>query len=397
MNQSDRETAALRKQHAALARQRRELQQRTAAPMSVESAAAQLGHYALKSSTAGFALLRDHRVRLGNDKWHELASPSRGGRWVVSDDGEPRTYGDLRALAASELTRLAVGGTATRNIVRTDNRQTLRVRLERLKGADAPSGFVVVEDVTFERARAEELARLRDALVQRERSSALGRVAGGIVHDLGNTVGVLVARLRVAASSDAAGARAQLKQMTAAVDNMRGTLERLHRFSRQGGTPPASVDLAAVIEAAVAMVAPTLGRSGRPTVRIETAISKQLPRVFGHAADLQSVLVNLLINAHDAMPKGGTITVAARSVRGRVVVAVRDEGTGVPPALLPRLFEPFFTTKSRDDRAGLGLSIAHGVVQAAGGSISAANRSEGGLEITLELKAARRPTKRRAR
>jgi C4-dicarboxylate-specific signal transduction histidine kinase len=107
--------------------------------------------------------------------------------------------------------------------------------------------------------------------------------------------------------------------------------------------------------------------------------------------------VNLLINAHDAMPKGGTITVAARSVRGRVVVAVRDEGTGVPPALLPRLFEPFFTTKSRDDRAGLGLSIAHGVVQAAGGSISAANRSEGGLEITLELKAARRPTKRRAR
>jgi C4-dicarboxylate-specific signal transduction histidine kinase len=396
MNETDPEIAALRKRQPQLERERRELPRRVADTMSAESAVAQLGSYALRRSTSGFALVRENRIRSGNDKWHELSSSSGGG-WVVSDDGEPRTYDDLRTLATSELVRLADGGTATRTILRTENQQTLRMRLERIKGADTPSGYVVVEDVTFERARTEEQTRLRDALVQHERLSALGRLAGGIVHDLGNTVGVLVARLRVAAVSDEAGARAQLTQMGAAVDNMRGTLERLHRFSRQGGTPPASTDLAAVIEAAVAMVAPTLGRSGRPAVRISTAIAKRLPRVVGYAADLQSVLVNLLINAHDAMPKGGAITVAARGARGRVVIAVRDEGCGVPPALLPRLFEPFFTTKSRDDRAGLGLSIAHGVVQAAGGTITAANRPDGGLEITIELKAARRPTRRRAR
>jgi signal transduction histidine kinase len=374
MNQTDPKIAALRKRPAELA---------------------QLGSYALKRFTSGLALVRDDRIHLANDKWHELSS-ARGGSWVVSDDGEPRTYRDLRTLAIRELGRLARRGTATRTLVRTENQQTLRMRLDRVTGADS-GGFVLVEDVTFERARSEELARLGDALLQHERLSALGRVAGGIVHDLGNAVGVLVARLRVAADSDDAGARAQLTQMRAAVDNMRGTLERLHRFSRQGGAAPTSVDLAAVIEAAVAMVAPTLSRSARPAVRIVTTIGKRLPRVAGHAADLQSVLVNLLINAHDAMPRGGTITVAARAVRGRVVVSVRDEGCGVPPKLLPRLFEPFFTTKSRDDRAGLGLSIAHGVVQAADGTITAANRPEGGLEITLSLKAERRTSKRRAR
>ena len=343
----------------------------------------------------GVALVRDHEIRLANGHWRQLAA--RDSRWVVTDGSASRSYGDLGRLATAELARLSRRKTATATIVRGDDRQTLRLRLERVTTPARESiGLVIVDDITTDGARADELARLRDALVRRDRLSALGRLASGIVHDLGNTLAALVARLQIAALSDDAGARRELRHIRAAADHMRGTLDRLHRFASEDRAPLTSVDLRGVLENAVTLIAPTLDGDGRrPAMRLEMAIPRRLPRVIGHPADLQSVFINLLLNARDAMPKGGTVIIAARVAGNRVVVSVRDQGTGVAPEHLPRLFEPFFTTKRGASRAGLGLSLAYGVVNAADGHITADNHPDGGLEITIGLRLARPRRKRR--
>jgi len=104
--------------------------------------------------------------------------------------------------------------------------------------------------------------------------------------------------------------------------------------------------------------------------------------VCGVAADLRYVFINLLLNARDAMPRGGTIRVRGSVAGGKAVVTVEDEGTGIPPEHLHSIFRPFFTTKGNQG-TGLGLSMAYGVMARAEGSITAANRPEGGAVFTL--------------
>jgi signal transduction histidine kinase len=104
--------------------------------------------------------------------------------------------------------------------------------------------------------------------------------------------------------------------------------------------------------------------------------------VLGEAANLRYVFINLLLNARDAMPNGGTIRVRGTHTGSRVVITVEDEGTGIPKAHLHSIFRPFFTTKGSHG-TGLGLSMAYGVMSRVGGSITAANRPEGGAVFTL--------------
>ena len=382
---------ALRRVQDDLRRRYRSLLRQVAAAAITDAELVRLGCFALQRSASGFALVRDHRVRLTNDRWRELDS-GRARRWTVADGGPERAYSDLGTLATAELARVDDEHAVVRTVVRDGDRRVLRMCLEPLPAA-APGagGMVVLDDVTLDRERADELARLRETIVQRERLSALGQLAGGIVHDLGNTVAALRARLELAAIGDAAGARRQLGHMLAAVDSMRATLDRLQRFSAQGAVGAAPVDLVAVIETAVDMMTPALGGgTRRRAIEVKLALPRKLPGVRGHAADLQSVFINLLLNARDAMPEGGTVLIAARAARGRVTVTVRDQGSGVAPEHLPRLFEPFFTTHAAAGHSGLGLSLARGIVHAAKGRIAAANHARGGLQITIELRVARR-------
>jgi CheY-like chemotaxis protein len=127
---------------------------------------------------------------------------------------------------------------------------------------------------------------------------------------------------------------------------------------------------------------------GRP-VRIDVAIPATLPPVRGVASEVRRVFVNLLINARDAMSRGGVISVRAWRERGRVKVEVADEGTGIAPRDLPRLFDPFFTTKG-EAGTGLGLSIAWSVMERLGGGIEARNRRDRrGAAFTLSFPVAR--------
>jgi two-component system, cell cycle sensor histidine kinase and response regulator CckA len=134
----------------------------------------------------------------------------------------------------------------------------------------------------------------------------------------------------------------------------------------------------------------------RPGPRIEiNADVPPLPLVRGTAAELSHLFSDLLLNAKDAMPGGGTIEVRAREGRSGVVVTVKDEGRGIPDEQLPRVFDPFFST-SETRETGLALSIAYGLLQRLGGSISAANRAGGGSVFTLEFPLASRSARRAA-
>ncbi len=170
---------------------------------------------------------------------------------------------------------------------------------------------------------------------------------------------------------------------------------RLQDFARQShDTPLESVDIAAVVGEAIEIVRTGIeGQSsldGAP-IRIRTDLPA-LPLISGLASDLRHVVVNLLLNARDAMSKGGTIRMLGEQQGKRVVLKVLDEGNGIPAKDLTKIFDPFFTTKGKRG-TGLGLSIARGVLARLGGDITAENRPEGGACFTLSFPLASGPSR----
>jgi signal transduction histidine kinase len=120
-------------------------------------------------------------------------------------------------------------------------------------------------------------------------------------------------------------------------------------------------------------------------VQLETQIADDLPEVTADETQLELALLNLLSNAIDAMPDGGTLTLRAETIGQRVRVAIRDTGVGIAPDVLPRIFEPWITTKASGRGTGLGLSITRDVINRIGGSIGAVSTPGGGTTFTIEL------------
>jgi two-component system NtrC family sensor kinase len=120
-------------------------------------------------------------------------------------------------------------------------------------------------------------------------------------------------------------------------------------------------------------------------VELETQIADDLPEVNADETQLELALLNLLSNAVDAMPDGGTLTLRAETVGQRIRVAIRDTGVGIPPEVLPGIFEPWITTKASGRGTGLGLSITRDVIDRIGGSISAISTPGRGTTFTIEL------------
>jgi len=239
----------------------------------------------------------------------------------------------------------------------------------------------------------EELRRIQHELFRHERMRAVGELAAGLAHDLNNTLNAMKLRLSLL-SNAAAIARHQshLRTLNRFVNDAAARIERLHDFVRQNpARPTEAVEVARVVREAIELVHSEVEEmatlAGR-RIAIENRLPARLPRVSAISSELRHVLANLLLNARDAMPTGGSIEIGGRVEEGGVVLTVADHGIGIPEALLGRVFEPFFTTKGRQG-TGLGLSMAREVMERFGGSISAANRPQGGAEFTLRFVCAR--------
>ena len=250
--------------------------------------------------------------------------------------------------------------------------------------------LIVGQDVTA-RVEAEEALRLnREVLVNQERLKAVGELASGIAHDLNNSLNALRLRVELLCSDAALLSRHSdaLQLISRIVRDAAATIGRLQDFARRGHELPVeNVDLNAILAQSVEIAKSTLedrnlllGRS----IRVELKVPR-LPLIVAEPAELRQVFLNLLLNAQDAMPAGGTISITGDASNGKIVVTVKDEGQGIPEENLNRIFDPFFTTKDVDKGTGLGLSQVYGFARRSGGTVLIDSELQRGTTVTLYL------------
>jgi hypothetical protein len=239
--------------------------------------------------------------------------------------------------------------------------------------------LVLINDVT-EREQAQLLLReTEEQLRHAQKMDAIGRLAGGVAHDFNNVLTVIEGYASILEDALADDPRqADAAEIRRAAERAAGITRQLLTLSRHGVSSPRSVD----VDELITRFLPMLRRLVGEPVEVTTLLRKVPPVVIdpGH---FEQVLMNLAVNARDAMPEGGRLVIetqaakldeegaAARGLEpGRyVTVAVTDSGTGIDAAIRDRIFEPFFTTKDSGQGTGLGLSIVHGIASQAGGNV----------------------------
>jgi two-component system, cell cycle sensor histidine kinase and response regulator CckA len=236
-------------------------------------------------------------------------------------------------------------------------------------------GYVTItRDVTEQRS-------LQAQLAQAQKLESLGQLAGGIAHDFNNMLMVIFARCDILLRQlDSPKHRQFVSDIRAAAGKNRDLTQQLLAAARQQVLEPQVVSLNDVITSALQLLAPTLSEQ----IRIQTELEPSLWSVYADPGKLHQVLLNLAINARDAMPVGGVLTIESRNVQvesayarqrirlregSYVSLIVSDTGSGIPREILERIYDPFFTTKEPGRGTGLGLAVVRGIVEQTGGRI----------------------------
>lgn len=242
----------------------------------------------------------------------------------------------------------------------------VRLNCHRLEPGISPlSGIIVtVNDLR-------EHERLKSQVVRADRLATIGLLASTVAHEVGSPLNVILGRAEMLAETlvDDPNARRQIDAIAAQIERISEVVSRLLTFSRDAGPGREDVSLNRVLEEAVALVEPRLRRQ---RVRLRTELQPDLPNILGNAGHFHQVFLNLIMNALDAMPDGGELSVRTSMCEGAafmsqlkcncVQIEVRDTGPGIPPENRKRVFEPFFTTKQDGKGTGLGLAIAEQIV-----------------------------------
>ena len=250
--------------------------------------------------------------------------------------------------------------------------------------------FVIVYDVT---ERTNEQARLVEAeerVRQSQKIESLGQLTGGVAHDFNNLLMVISGGLEVMEGLAPARREKVIAGMRHAVDRGAGLSRQLLAFSRRQPLRPEAVSVARNIDG----MREILERSLQGNIQVEVAFGPGLWPVEADPGQLELVVLNLAINARDAMPNGGTIRIGARNAPALndeelhgdyVELSLADTGTGMVPEVLARVFEPFFTTKEIGKGSGLGLAQAHGFAKASGGALRIESVPRDGTTVFLYL------------
>ena len=236
----------------------------------------------------------------------------------------------------------------------------------------------------------------RQQLRQAQKLEALGQLTGGIAHDFNNLLALAIVDLEMIA--ELARDRTRIAQLAeearAVLQNGAELTEHLLTFARRQRLEGRLVDINAMVAATGELLRRSLGQA----IRVETMLTDERCQAWVDPTQLQNALLNLAFNARDAMPDGGTLTVATGSERaiegdqqrglepgGFVVVKVADTGHGMAPEVLEHAFEPLFTTKQAGGGTGLGLSIVYGFAKQSGGHVSIRSEVGHGTTVTLYL------------
>jgi PAS domain S-box-containing protein len=250
-------------------------------------------------------------------------------------------------------------------------------------------GFAkITRDITERREAQLKLEQMHRQLAESQKLDALGQLTGGVAHDFNNLLMIIsgsLHTLRRAAGDDAKSQRA-LAAIDGATRRGASLTGQLLTFARRQSVNPQAVDVAGHIDAVRSVLDVGVGSA----VMLRFDIAPDVWPVMADLAEFETALVNLVINARDAMADGGIITISARNETssdgsGYVAISVQDNGSGIAPDILSKIFDPFFTTKPIGKGTGLGLSQVHGFAHQAGGTVRVASELGKGTTITILL------------
>jgi len=226
-----------------------------------------------------------------------------------------------------------------------------------------------------------ELTETQQQRVDSEKLSAVGLVAASVAHDIRNILTPLTIEMTLADQDDATARRESFELMKKQVDRLALLTNRLLSLSRPTRTERAEIDIAVAIDRVIETIA---SQASTENVAISKRVSKSLPTVSGDEVQIDQVLLNISINAVQAMHEhGGTLNISAAANKGGVRIKIADTGHGIPHGFQSHLFDPFFTT--RTEGAGLGLYSSNRIVESHGGTIKVSSRSGIGTEFSIWL------------
>ena len=230
---------------------------------------------------------------------------------------------------------------------------------------------------------------LEDQLIQAEKLSSIGLLAAGVAHEVNTPLAVITSQAQM------------LMRQLSADDSLSRTLDKiikqafraseivnnLLKFSRVSGSEYSDLDLNKLVRETVSLVEPMLRAS---KISVNAQLCSSLPLVYANPGKLQQVFMNLIMNARDAMPRGGELTIATQCEDSSVCVEVSDNGVGISPEHLSKIFDPFFTTKSTSRGTGLGLAVTYGIIREHLGKIEVQSAVGRGTSFHVELPVARK-------
>ncbi len=331
------------------------------------------------SGPVGIAILdKDQRIREANGEFARILGHTQDS-----------------AIAGLDWTDICTCGPGETGVMPCESQSPFEVEFRRPNGArvhvlaarvklagERPGSVVVALDLTVQRATSESLRQAQLQLLQAQKLETIGRLAGGVAHDFNNLLTVIQGYTQIVQSggSQTEGDAAALSQVLRAADRAASLTRQMLAFSCQQVLEPRVLDLGQVLTDTEKMVRRVIGQA----VEILMRLPGNLGRVKADPVQVEQVLLNLVVNARDAMPRGGLLTLELKNfevdagfvaqhpeigVGEYVMLSVSDDGEGMDPVVVPRIFEPFFTTKEAGKGTGLGLATVYGIVRQSGGTI----------------------------
>ena len=331
--------------------------------------------------------------------WMNPAALEIFGKPEVQLVGSPLT--DLLDVESSRKLRdlqesLSASGEATQETATVSHGdKTLKLNVTNLIVDSRNVGFLIlVQDITPLITQINALEEAQSGLFNSAKLSALGQLSANLSHEINARLSNILGHTSVLLHDGDKGEshRKALSLIQDEVLHARGFIKEFLNMVYQVEPKPAAVSPAQELKTIIQLVrnkAKSLG------VRISEKYEKELPSVQGYPSHLKLAFLNIINNAFDAMPKGGTLTIEAKKKDGHILILFKDTGCGVPPQTLNKLFNPFFTTKDRNKYFGLGLSITLGIMQRHQGNIEIKSDEAKGtvLTVTLPIHGGRKETR----
>jgi two-component system NtrC family sensor kinase len=289
----------------------------------------------------------------------------------VAVDGNGHKHGASTAVMAAAVHREAILNIAIAPLVSKDGHQIGRI--------------ILFDDIT-------DRSELERQLVQADKLSSIGLLAAGVAHEVNTPLAVISTYAQMLAKQVSGDSQKSVLLEKIAKQTFRASeiVNSLLNFSRTSTTEVSDIDLNKLVRDTVSLIDHQL-REAKVTVHFDLAPA--VAPVRGNSGKLQQVLLNLFINARDAMDvrgEGKQLNVSTVAISDQLAgIEVSDNGSGIPEDVLPRIFDPFFTTKAPKKGTGLGLSVSYGIVQEHGGSIAVDSRAGSGTRFRLEFPSAR--------